>query len=195
MNAADTRPLLLGLLLGFMPLLVLHSAPGEGQTLWREDEQRVRVGLKLFPACVGALEAIETWLTPRGSLLVLVVYTGSSASTRPVVANLESVERIRDYPLEIRAVSAAELDAYSGPRPVGVFVSSVDLPPRQQRLWSERYRTLVFSPFAGAVEGGAVAGIYVADRVLPFVSPTQARRAGIRFKPFFLDVARLHDGH
>jgi hypothetical protein len=194
MNAAAVRFLLLGLLLGFTPLIVLHSAPGEGQTLWHEDEQRVRVGLKLFPACVGALEAIETWLTPQGSLLVLVVHAGSNASARPVVASLESVGRIRDYPLEIQSLSATELDAYSGERPVGIFVSSVDLAPRQQRLWSERQRTLVFSPFAGAVEGGAVAGIHVADRVLPFVSPAQARRAGIRFKSFFLNVARLHEG-
>jgi len=194
MNIADTRSLFLGLLLGFMPLIVLHSAPGEGQTLWREDEQRVRVGLKLFPACVGALESIEDWLTPRGALLVLVVHTGSGASARPVVANLESVGRIRDYPLEVRLVSAAEFDDYSGARPVGVFVASVDLEPRRLRGWSERHRTLVFSPFAGAVEGGAIAGVHVADRVLPFVSPARARRAGLRFKPFFLNVARLYDG-
>lgn len=187
------RSLLLGLLLGLMPLIVLHSAPGESQTLWREDEQRVRVGLKLFPACIGALESIEDWLTPRGSLLVLVVHTGSNGSARPAVANLEAVGRIRDYPLEVRPLSATELDGYAGTRPVGVFVASVDLQPRRLRLWSERQRTLVFSPFAGAVEGGAVAGVHVADRVLPFISPAQARRAGIRFKPFFLDVARLHE--
>lgn len=193
MNANDTRSLLLGLLLGLMPLIVLHSAPGEGQTLWREDEQRVRVGLKLFPACVGALESIEDWLTPKGSLLVLVIHAGSGASVRPVVANLESVGQIRDYPLEVQLLSAAEFDSYSGARPVGVFVASVDLEPRRLRGWSERYRTLVFSPFAGAVEGGAVAGVHVADRVLPFVSPERARRAGIRFKSFFLNVARIHE--
>lgn len=193
MHAAKTRSLLLGLLLGFMLLIVLHSAPGEGQVLWREDEQRVRVGLKLFPACVGALETVDDWLTPRDSLLVLVVHSGSSASARAVVTNLESVGRVRGHPLEVRALSAAELDGYSGERPVGVFVASVELQPRRQRQWSERYRTLVFSPFPGAVEGGAVAGVYVADRVLPFVSPKQARRAGLRFKAFFLDVAHLHD--
>ena len=194
MNVADTRSLLLGLLLGLIPLIVLHSASGEGQTLWHEDEQRVRVGLKLFPACVGALESIETWLTPRGSLMVLVVHAGSSASARPVVEGLQSVGRIRDYPLEVRSLSAAELDAYAGERPVGVFVASVDLEPRRLRRWSERQRLLVFSPFAGAVEDGSVAGIHVADRILPFVNTARARRAGIRFKPFFLDVARLYDG-
>ncbi len=193
MPAVDTRSLLLGLLLGLMPLIVLHSAPGEGQTLWREDEQRVRVGLKLFPACVGALESIEDWLTPQGSLLVLVVHAGSSASARPVMTSLKSVGRIRDYPLEVRLLSAVEFDGYSGMRPVGVFVAGVDLQPRRLRDWSERRQTLVFSPFAGAVEGGAVAGVHVADRVLPFVNPKQARRAGLRFKSFFLDVARLHD--
>lgn len=193
MNATNTRSLLLGLLLGVMPLLVLPSQPIEAQTLWREDEQRVRVGLKLFPAVLGALESIEDWLTPQGTLLVLVVHTGSSASANLVAKSLESMGRIRDHPLQARPVSASELDAYSAARPVAIFVASVDLKPQGLPRWSARHRTLVFSPFSGAVEGGATAGLHVADRVLPFINLTQARQAGIRFKPFFLDVARLYE--
>ena len=69
-------------------------------------------------------------------------------------------------------------------------MTSVGVGAARLRAWSERFRTLVFSPFAGDVEAGAVAGIYVADRILPFINLRQAQRAGIRFKPFFLKVAR-----
>jgi hypothetical protein len=44
------------------------------------------------------------------------------------------------------------------------------------------------------VEEGAVAGIYVADRILPQVNLAQARRARLRFKSFFLEVARPYEG-
>lgn len=194
MSSVGIRSAFLGLLLALAPWFILHSAVSESQTLWREDEQRVRVGLKLFPACLGALESLESLLTPAGSLRVLVVHGGSSAVARQVAASFESVSGIRGYPLEVRILSATELDTYSGARPAGIFVASVELEPRRFRSWSERHRTLVFSPFAGAVEGGAGAGIHVADRILPFIAPERAQRAGLRFKSFFLDVARIHEG-
>ena len=194
MSSIGIRSAFLGLLLALAPLFILHSAVSESQTLWHEDDQRLRVGLKLFPACLGALESLDSLLTPAGSLRVLVVYAENSTVARQAAASFESVSRIRDYPLEVRILSATELDAYSGVRPAGIFVAGVELEPRRFRNWSERHRTLVFSPFAGAVEGGAVAGIHVADRILPFIDPARAQRAGLRFKSFFLDVARLHEG-
>ena len=75
----------------------------------------------------------------------------------------------------------------------GVFVASVAVGGARLQAWSERLQTLVFSPFAGDLEAGAVAGLYVADRVLPFINAPQARRAGLRFKPFFLKVARQYE--
>ena len=188
------RSAFLGLLLALVPWFILHSAASESQTLWREDDQRVRVGLKLFPACLGALESLDSLLTPAGSLRVLVVYAENSTVARQAAASFESVSRIRDYPLEVQILSATKLDDYSGVRPAGIFVAGVELEPRRFRNWSEHHRTLVFSPFAGAVEGGAVAGIHVADRILPFIDPVRAQRAGLRFKSFFLDVARIHEG-
>ncbi len=82
---------------------------------------------------------------------------------------------------------------YGRPPLGGIFVASLDVGGKRLRLWSERHRTLVFSPFAGDVEAGAVAGIHVADRILPFVNLPQAHRAEVRFKPFFLDVAHRYE--
>ncbi|NEV63978.1 YfiR/HmsC family protein [Thiorhodococcus minor] len=187
---AAVRVLLLGLLIGAQILLVPQGA---SETLWREDAQRMKVGLKLFPASLAAVEALERRRGPDGKLLVLVAYSGTGAAAREAAAGLKSVATIRDLPLRVALVSAVELDVYAGDRPAAVFVASVGLEPRRLRAWSERQRALVFSPFADAVEEGAVAGVRVADRVRPSVNLVQARRAGIRFKPYFLEEAYAYE--
>jgi hypothetical protein len=186
-----TRPLWLSLCL--ILCLGLRMASADTPALWQEEAQRFRVGLKIFPACLGALEALADSLAPDGSLPVVVVYEGSDETARQAVSNLEEIDRVRGFALNVRLLSASTLDAYSGARPGGVFVASVGVSSARLRSWSERHQTLVFSPFAGAVEAGAVAGIHVADRILPYINMTQAQRAHVRFKPFFLEVARKHD--
>lgn len=104
--------------------------------------------------------------------------------------DLESVARIRDHPLRLNLMPADDLDGYAGDQPGGIFIANPGIAPQRLRDWSERFQTLVFSPFTGDVERGAVAGVSVTDRVLPFVNLPQARRAGIQFQAFFLQVAR-----
>ncbi|AFL74440.1 hypothetical protein [Thiocystis violascens] len=189
---ALARSLWLGLSLCLPLWIGMPVARAETSALWQEDAQRLRVGLKLFPACLGALESLDDVLAQNDSLRVLVVYEGSDAPARQAVSSLETIDRIRGHPLRASILSARELDQGSGGLAAGIFIASVGLDPRRLRTWSERYRILVFSPFAGAVEEGAVAGIYVADRILPHINIAQARRAHIRFKPFFLQVARQY---
>ncbi|MFD2111598.1 hypothetical protein [Thiorhodococcus fuscus] len=181
------------LILGLCLCVGVANWVSGGEALWREDEQRFRVGLKLFPSCLGALESLADHSTEDGRLVVLVVYEGSDAAARQAVSNLDAIGEIRGVPLDVQVQSAASLDHYVGEVLGGIFVASVGIAPARLRSWSLRHHALVFSPFAGAVEGGAVAGIYVADRILPYVNRAQARRAKIRFRPFFLEVARSYE--
>ncbi|WP_243651516.1 YfiR/HmsC family protein [Thiobaca trueperi] len=169
------------------------AALAQTPTLWEEEQQRFRVGLKIFPACLGAVESLEDRLTSDGSLQVLVVYEGSDAAARQAVTSLNGIGRVRGLTLNAKALSVTALDEDREAEVSAIFVASVGLGSRHLRAWSERYQVLVFSPFDGEVEAGAVAGLYVADRILPYINLTQAQRARIRFKPFFLQVARQHD--
>lgn len=162
------------------------------QPLWQEEEQRFRVGLKLFPAILGAIEDLEDRRASDGKLEIRVVYEGADTVAREAAAALRSIGRIREIPLNVQTLSADALDADDSLLG-GIFVASVDVGAKRLRLWSERHRALVFSPFAGDVEAGAVAGIHVADRILPFVNLPRAQRAGVRFKPFFLKVVRRYE--
>ncbi|NEX18938.1 hypothetical protein G3480_01165 [Thiorhodococcus mannitoliphagus] len=182
---------------GFLLKLLLGTgllAQTDSSGFWREDEQRLSVGAKLFPAFLGALEDLEQYRMKDGSLRVLVLFTGMRAPAMEVAARLAELDRIRGIPLKVQVMREDEMSRDAGPRPAAIFVASFEVDLKALRSWSERHRSLVFSPFSGAVEAGAIAGIYVADRILPYVNARQAARAHVRFKPFFLQVARRYEG-
>lgn len=173
--------------------IALNAGPAQGDTLWQEDDQRLRVGLKLFPAVLGALESPEDEAVGDRTLRVAVVSEGSPEGADRAASALRAIGQIRDRPLRVVNLDAKGLDSFTEGPLGGVFVASPGFSGARLRAWSERLRTLVFSPFPGDVEAGAVAGIHVSDQILPFLNLPQARRAGVRFRPFLLRVARHYE--
>lgn len=171
----------------------LHADPASGEPLWQEEEQRLRVGLKIFSAVLGAVEGIGDRAASDGAIEVVVVHQGSADAASRAALDLQAMGQIQGRPLRIKTLTAKALDNHAEPAPAGIFVASTGVPAERLRAWSERLRTLVFSPFAGDLEAGAVAGLHITDQILPYVNRAQARRAGVRFKAFFLKVARQHD--
>ncbi|MGE5154890.1 MAG: hypothetical protein ACM3ST_12860, partial [Bdellovibrio bacteriovorus] len=150
-------------------------------------------GLEIFPAVMGAVEARDDKVSTAGDLPIAVVHAQSPDAGRHAASTLQAVESIRGHPLKVIILEAADLDTYAGPPLAGIFVANAGIEGARLRSWSERLRTLVFSPFPGDVEAGAVAGVHVSDQVLPFLNLPQAARAGVRFRPFLFRVARHHE--
>jgi hypothetical protein len=172
---------------------ILHLIAAAAQDLWPEEEQRLRVGEKLFAAFLTADQNLAQKLTPSGDVLVLVAHEDADELARKVAARLLLVKRIGGLELRTRVIEADRVSDYRGPRAAAVFLVTPRFGADRLASWGERLGALVFSPFAGDVERGAVAGVYVSDRILPFVNLPQARRAGVRFKPFFLKVAKSYE--
>ncbi len=172
---------------------ILLSGSGSAvsaRTFWPEDQQRLRIGLRLFPAVLGALEGLSQRRSADGSLHVVVAYHGSDEAVQQVVAALKEIDQVQEMPLEVKVLALDDLQAYRAPPPLGgVFIASVGIEPARLQRLSTTHGVLVFSPFAGDVQAGAVAGIRVSDRILPAVNLAQAQRAGVRFQAFFLRVA------
>ena len=163
------------------------------QGLWREDEQRLNVGIKLFPASLGADLALAQRLDDQGKLRILVVHDGDEVHAGQVVKGLAEVSQVGQYPIRVLAVALDDLGRFADQPVAALFVASPGIPQVVFREWAYRQKTLVFSPFAGDVERGAAAGVFVSDRILPYVNPRWAQKAGIEFKPFFLRIARLYE--
>lgn len=171
-------------------LLILFWQPlSWASSLWQEEQQRLRVGLNLFPAVLGALEKLSEQCNADGELEISVVYRTTDKAAQQAADSLQALDNLQGLPLRVRIMPIRQLRSARAGSIGAVFVASTGLEPQLLRLLSERHQTLVFSPFEGDVIAGAVAGVHVADRILPSINTEQAQRAGLSFKPFFRKVA------
>ena len=162
-------------------------------TLWPEDAQRLNVGINLLPACLSADLALQEKLTPDGMLRILVMHHNDLISATTVASGLLELEAIRGFPLQVEIISATSPGS-PDPDPVAaLFIASPDIQTTVFDHWVAQRQTQVFSPFSGDVERGAVAGLFITDRILPFINPARAKLAGVRYKPFFLRIAKQYD--
>jgi len=174
----------------------MHPLVGPGaaaETVWDEDRQRLNIGIKLFPACLAADQALASKLDDKGHLVILVLHTDAPALAAAVAEELRSLEKVQDLPLAIRVITPDQLAAFDGQRIAALFVAAPGVPSELFERVVRGHRALLFSPFAGDVERGAVAGIELSDRILPYINLRQAEAAQIRFKPFFLRVAAHYE--
>lgn len=176
--------------LGFL-LLMAFSMPGLcGTLLWEEEQQRLQIGLKLFPAYLGALEEVPASAGSQGAWHIVIVHRDDPETAVEVRDALEAVPRVQGLPLRVKIVDVVSFGhRFHSAMVNAIFVASVDFSAHDLRAWSEQHQTLVFSPFSGDVERGAVAGLYVAERILPYINLIQTSRAGLSFSPLFLRIA------
>lgn len=195
MSHRAQRDPLLALVRGLLALCFIaflrSGYPDPG--LWPEQEQRVHVGTKLFPACLSADQDLADKTTPEGELRLLVVHRDALEDAKEVAEALQRVGSAAGLPLRVEILQGGAVARYSGGRVAGIFLATPNADEGQLPAWPGRFHALVFSPFLGDVERGAVAGLQVTDRILPAVNLPQAARAGVRFKPFFLKVAKIYD--
>jgi len=185
-------PLLWALLLWHL-VYPLMGPGAQADGLWEDDRQRLNIGLKLFPACLAADQGLADKRDERGRLLVLTLHGDSPRAADTVASDLRGVGEVQGYPLEVAVVPADRLADYRDRKVAAMFLATPGMALASIVAEARGHRALVFSPFPGDVERGAVAGIQVTDRILPYVNLRQAERAQIRFKPFFLRVAASYE--
>jgi len=157
------------------------------------DRERIMVGLDLFPSLLAADRDIAAKAGPDGKLLLVLVYRDDGEDLQPFVERLRRIGTIRNYPIRI-ACARVPLREEEGVPPAGLFIIQ-RLPRsavRQVARFGEKHRVITFSPFAGDVEEGILAGISITDRILPYVNLATMKRASIRLKPFFLRIAKVY---
>lgn len=156
------------------------------------DQRRALVGVKLFAALLAADQDIETKAGPDDALHVLVVHSGDRAAAEATAERLRRLGTVRSIPLAIHVRENARELSQDCPPLAGVFVAEWLSRLGPVLELAERYRAVVFSPFLGDMDRGAHGGLFVSDRILPVVNPAALDAAGIRLKPFFLEVAKHH---
>lgn len=160
------------------------------------EDRRLRIGAKLFRTLLAADLGLEQRVDDDGRLRVLIVTDDPDSSDEIVEligGGSESAEKtIRGIPLVIEF--ARELGTQEALY-AGVFIASNTAVQSVSRIaqWGIEQHTIVYSPFEGHVEQGVLAGLSVEARVRPYINNETLVASGIKLKPFFLQVARIHE--
>ncbi len=176
-----------------MVVFVCLCALGTSSVAGPRDRERILVGLDLFPSLLAADRDIAAKVGPDGKLLLVLVYRDNRENLQSFVDRLRAVGTIRNIPIRIEC-RHVPLQGYERVVPAGFFIierlSRAEV--RQVARFGEEHRVVTFSPFAGDVEEGIMAGIFITDRIQPYVNLATMQRASIRLKPFFLRIAKAY---
>lgn len=158
-----------------------------------QQERRVRTGARLMLALLAADVDLEAKTRERGQVEVLVY--GRDAQLRSIVSQTlrptqGEAPAVRNLPL---AVADLEREPGAGVRPQALFIATPLERAELDRLiaWSIREGVILYSPFEGDVERGALAGLSIEAKVLPMLNQRTLEASGIRLKPFFVKVAKV----
>jgi hypothetical protein len=172
-------------------LLALFSPAGAAD---EQAERRLLTGLKLFPALVAADQELGEKLGRDGRLHIVLLYREDAETANEAARRVAAGGRVKGLPVNVAALPYSRLPELAAEPPAALFLaewSPEDL-ARVVRFGIEHQR-VVFSPFKGDVSAGVQTGIFVSDRILPLVNREALGAAGIRLKPFLLEVAKTHE--
>ena len=159
-------------------------------------ESRLRAGVRLFRSLLAADLDIADKTGKDGKLLLLFAYTRDrSAAERLARQALRRGATIRTLPVRVGVIACQALDDYQGVVPAGIFLAE---PPASNVLaaavrYGIRQQRITYSPFAGHVEKGVLGGLAVEARVQPHINMATLRASGVKVKPMFMQVAKVHE--
>ena len=175
------------LALALIAFLITGPAPAAGL------EQRLNIGLSLFPRIVAVDQGLAAKLD-NGHVRVALVSEGDHTLAYRLSKKLKrKTSTLAGHPLTVELAEPDDL--IGGPPPTAVFVAGPLSEGRFRRLadYLTRHRRLLFSAIPGDVERGAMAGISVTSRVLPYFNIPALEAAGIRIDPRVLAISKRHE--
>lgn len=177
-------------------MLVLTFADGHALIADTYSDRRATVGLNLFRALLVADQEAEARADGTGELPVYVLYAEDRIQADNYADTLRlELASIREHRTRIESVSFNDYLSRERDTPLGIFISQRLTGDELERLVrrSIEQGVILFSPFEGDVEKGALAGLSVQASVRPYINLKVLKETGIAIKPFYLRVARTYE--
>ncbi|NJN46324.1 MAG: hypothetical protein HC808_07430 [Candidatus Competibacteraceae bacterium] len=165
------------------------------------QEQRVQIGLRLFRTLLAADQNLAEKVNAEGRLELMLLYRDDRNQADEFAKSIKASGhgdqqgKIKQLPLQITPIDVANLEALQLPVPAAIYlVQPLPLPLLKTIIqYGIDHRRIVFSPFAGDVENGVLAGFAIGVRVRPYINRTTLERSGIELKSLLLKVAKIYD--
>lgn len=186
------KTVFLSIILGYMTVIMLICSTA-GAAVER-DELRVRAGLDLFPSLLAADLDISKKQCKDGFLTLLLIYTDNRNQAEEMATILKGLEKIREIPIRVEISNDLSMQGFKDNKPAGIFLTQpLDKNFYDIVSYSINNSIILFSPFNGDVEKGAMGGLHISDRVLPFLNMVSMKSSGIHIKQFFIRVSVIYE--
>ncbi|UTF61772.1 hypothetical protein [Gilvimarinus sp. DA14] len=192
MSAQGRQTLRLSLWFKAMALCTLLSLPCQSLVADSFSDRRALVGIKLFRTLISADLQLAEKQSANGSLSIYFVYATDMELAREHLQQWQkNTAAIQQIETTATVISLQEYYR-TQPLPTAVFISqklnSAELDEFIE--YSHNKKIITFSPYAGDVQAGVLAGISVAATIKPLINTATLRTSELSIKDFYLKVAK-----
>ncbi|ETR73455.1 MAG: hypothetical protein OMM_00933 [Candidatus Magnetoglobus multicellularis str. Araruama] len=156
------------------------------------DINRALIGIELFPSFLASDRGIEN-KTQDNQLNIVFIYQFDRDVAEELSIRLNALGKIRGIPIQITISSANNFECSGNKKIAGVFITESMIRLEEIIKKSIENQFIVFSPFEGDVEKGVTGGIYITERIVPYINLKTLGLAKISMKSFFLRVSHKYE--
>ncbi len=159
------------------------------------SDRRVHVGLKLFRMLIAADLEQQDKLDHNGKFLVHLIYANDSFSAQKMQSSLaDDFSTLKNLSTNITTVPL-DTQLRSNTPPAAIFITQqLNQHELLQLLtYCKQHRILLFSPFAGDVEKGVLAGVSVEATIKPLLNQTTLNTSNFKINDFYVRTAKLYE--
>ncbi len=177
-------------------ILLALTAPRAGDAADEAEARRVTASLGIFPRIVAVDTNIANKVDIKGVLHLALVYTSDESFAADQLAKLtQAVPNIAGRPVHAHALPLSDLPQWYNVPLGGLFITEKLSDKQLADLLAEAKRNhlVIFSPFAGDVERGAMAGISVGSQIKPYFNTRSLREAKVEINPLLLRMSKQYE--
>lgn len=154
---------------------------------------RVLIGINLFPSFLASDQNIHSKIGEDNHLHVVIVYQYDVKTANDMADRLNELKKIRNIPIKLNISTVLDIEYSENQNIAGIFIAESMIPLVSIIKKSIKNNFIVFSPFEGDVEKGVTGGIYITDKIVPYLNVQTLLLAKIKMKAFFLRVSKKYE--
>jgi len=157
------------------------------------SNNRILIGIDLFPSFLASDQNIHNKIGEDKQLHIVIAYQYDQNTAIDMANRLKDLGKIRGIPIKVYISTENEIEYSKDQNIAGIFIAESMIPLRSIIKKSIEQSFIVFSPFEGDVEKGVTGGMYITERIVPYINVKTLLLAKINIKSFFLKVSKQYE--
>jgi len=160
------------------------------------QERRLTISASLFPRIIAVDTDITDKLDADGNIRLVLIYSDSKSKAEKISKLMtRKVKKIAGKTIVFSLIDINKPSLLDSEKHTGVFLVQPLSETQIQKVkdHSSKNGILLFSPFEGDVERGAMASIFVGAKIRPYFNSLSMKNARVNLKPALLKVSKLYE--